>query len=105
MPSSPSPLLRWGLVFLACPVPLEDEQKVDLVRLAAHAYFTDLGEVQFDWGALRGTVRAASDTVSLGAFCGQRFTAELHRAEGAATLTFLVAEPFLRDPRQPVAEA
>jgi len=105
MPSPPSPLLRWGLVFLACPVPLEDEQKVDLVRLAAHAYFTDTGEVHFDWGSLRGTVRAASDTVSLGSFCGQRFTAEVHRAEGAANVSFLVAEPFLRESRQPVAEA
>jgi hypothetical protein len=96
---------RWGLVFLACPIPLEDEQKTALMRLAARAWFDDLHETSFDWGELRGTVRASSEAVSLGTFIGQGFAAEVHSPAGRSELRFLVAEHLLQSTAAPVAEA
>ena len=98
--------LRWGLVFLQCPLPIEDEQKMALIRLAATAYFEDLPEVEFNWPAFKGSVRATSDTVALGSFVGQRFEADVHFPDGQATLKFLVTEAQLQMAwNQPVAEA
>ena len=67
-----------------------------LVRLAAAAYFDDLPEVDFDWPAFKGSVRATSDTVALGSFIGQRFEADVHLPDGSATLKFLVTEAQLQ---------
>jgi hypothetical protein len=96
---------RWGLVFLACPIPLRDEQKAALMRVAARAWFDDLHEMSFDWGEIRGTVRASTETTSLGTFIGQGFAAEVHTPEGSSVLRFLVAEHLLRSSAAPVAEA
>ena len=98
--------MRWGLVFLASPLPMDDAQREDLVRLAARAWFEDLHEVAFDWPGLRGTVRAAGEAAILGSFVGQRFDAEVHTHQGeSAILRFLVAEALLQATHQPVAEA
>jgi xanthine dehydrogenase molybdopterin-binding subunit B len=88
--------VRWGFVFVACPVKLTEEQRMSLVRLAAHAWFTDQDEVRFDWEGCEGVVRVASDTMSLGTFVGQRFTAEVNLAEESGKVEFLVAEHHLR---------
>ena len=109
------PMLRWGLVFLHCPLPLDEEQKVELVKLAATAYFEDRDALPLDLPGLRGEVRATSETTALGGFVGQRFEAEVHLTDGtSAVLRFLVTEAqlnaawkawgALRQP-MPVAEA
>lgn len=103
-----SPLLRWGLVFLACPLPLDESQKRALALLAAQAFFEDLGSIPFDWDGLRGELRATGQAAALGSFVGQAFTADVHRPDGSsATLRFLVTEAQLRAlrPDAPVAEA
>lgn len=98
--------MRWGLVFLHCPIPMEEEHKQLLVQHAAQAYFDDEAEVAIDLPAFKGTVRATSDTVALGTFVGQRFEAEIHLPDGKATLRFLVTESQLQLAwNQPVAEA
>lgn len=93
--SADPPLLRWGLVFLACPLPLSEEQKLELVRLAASAYFGELGSVRFDHEAFSGEVRATSGTVALGSFVGQAFEAEVHVPHGSGLVKFLVTEAQL----------
>lgn len=97
--------IRWGFVFLSAPLQLEEEQRLDLVRLAAAAWFQDQQEVHFDWGELRGTLRPTSDTMLIGSFCGQRFTAEIFMLEKSAKVEFLVAEAQLRAARAEIAEA
>lgn len=99
-------MLRWGLVFLYCPIPLEDDKKLTLVRLAASAYFEDKKHVTFEQPAFQGEVRATSDTVALGGIVGQRFEADVHLPEGSATFRFLVTEAQLQLAwNQPVGEA
>lgn len=100
-----NPLLRWGLVFLRCPVSFTEEQKVHLVKLAARAYFDDEGEVEFEWPLFRGKVRAVSEAVALESFVGQRFQAEVHLPEGSHVVDFLVTEAQLRATVGEVAEA
>ena len=100
-----NPLLRWGLVFLRCPVGFTDEQKVRLVKVAARAYFDDEGEVDFEWPMFRGRVRAISEAVALESFVGQRFQAEVHLPEGSHVVEFLVTEAQLRAAGAEVAEA
>ncbi|MCB9792784.1 MAG: hypothetical protein H6741_08635 [Alphaproteobacteria bacterium] len=90
-----TPALRWGFIFISCPLPLSEAQREDLVRCAALAYFEDLPELTFDWGECRGTVRPSSDTVTLGGFYGQRFTAEVHLPERQGKVEFLVTEKQL----------
>lgn len=100
--------MRWGLVFLACPVPFSEEQKQELVRLAARAWLEDVDRVAIDWPDMRGEVVARGDAMALGSFFGQRFGAEVHRkdAGGPDTVEFLVAESALVGPGgQPAAEA
>lgn len=97
--------VRWGFVFLSCPLPLSEEQRLELVRLAARAYFEDKGELSVMEDAFRATVRPTSDTVLLGTFYGQRFRAEVHLPERSGNVEFLVAEAELRAARQAVAEA
>lgn len=109
------PMLRWGLVFLHCPLPLDDDQKLALVKLAAAAYFGDKAALPLDLPGLRGEVRATSETVALGAFVGQQFEAEVHQTDGtSAILRFLVTEAQLNAARPawgaarspaPIAEA
>ena len=100
-----TPMLRWGLVFLACPLPLDDDQKVDLVRLAAQAWFEDLPVIPFDWPELRGELRSASEVTTLGPFVGQLFEARVDGKAGTATLRFLVTEAQLQAAHLPVPEA
>ena len=99
------PLMRWGLVFLQCPIDLAEEDRKRLVMLAAKAYFDDEGRVPFEWEHLRGEVRATSEAVAMGTFTGQPFEAEVHRPEGSATLKFLVTEKQLQAMNGVVAEA
>ena len=91
-----SALLRWGLVFLHCPIPIEEEQKLALVRLAAKAWFTDQKQLPFSMPMFEGELRATSETVALGSFIGQRFEADVHLPEGSTTVRFLVTEPQLQ---------
>jgi hypothetical protein len=84
---------------------LAEEQKLDLVRLAARAWFEDLREMAFDWPGCSGVLRVASDTVALGSFVGQRFDADLHQESGSGKVQFLVAEGQLPRRHGPVAEA
>lgn len=104
--SAPSfPLVRWGFVFLACPLPLSEEQKQALVQLAARAWFEERSPLAFDWPACSGELRATSDAVPLGSFVGQRFEAEVHLPTGSGRVAFLVTEAQLRAAAGPVAEA
>ena len=88
--------MRWGLIFLRCPIAMDEQQKLALVRLAARAYFTDQERVSFELPLLRGEVRATSETVALGSFFGQEFEAEVHHPEGSTTVSFLVTEAQLQ---------
>jgi len=90
--------MRWGLVFLACPVSFSDAQTQELVRLAARAWFEDCDRVPIDWPDMRGEVVARGEAVSLGSFFGQRFGAEVHRPDigDVAFVEFLVAESALQ---------
>ncbi|MCB9763276.1 MAG: hypothetical protein H6739_26135 [Alphaproteobacteria bacterium] len=99
------PAMRWGFIFLACPLPLTEDQKEGLVLCAARAYFEELDALPFNWGACRGEVRPASDTVLLGTFYGQRFTAEVHLPDRSGTVDFLVTEAQLRAAHAEIAEA
>jgi hypothetical protein len=90
------PLMRWGLVFLYCPIDLDEDDKRRLVMLAARAYFEDAGVVPFEWEHLRGEVRASAEAVAMGAITGQPFEAEVHRPQGSAILKFLVTEKQLQ---------
>ena len=100
-------MLRWGLVFLHCPLRLDEEHKQRLVLLAARAYFEDEGRIPFAWDQMSGEVTVQSDAVALGGLVGQKFEAEVHTTEGeSATLSFLVTEQVLRQSwTGPVAEA
>lgn len=89
--------MRWGFVFVACPLPLSEEQRDGLVRLAAQAWFADLSEVRFDWEGCSGVVRPGSDVVSLGTFVGQQFYAEVELPQRSGRVSFLVAEAHLRE--------
>lgn len=104
-----SPVARWGFVFVACPIRLEEERRLELVRLAVEAWFTDQREVRFDWPGCEGVVRAGSDVMSLGTFTGQLFIAEVNAGEGSGQIRFLVAEQHLQAGAlgrvQPVGEA
>ena len=93
--------MRWGFVFLACPLKLTEEQRQDLVRLAATAWFTDQAELRFDWTGCEGVLRVASDVECLGTFTGQKFVAEVNLPDASGQVQFLVAEHHLRQ----VAEA
>ena len=97
--------VRWGFVFLACPLALSEEQRERLVRLAVKAYFEDATELVFHEPEFRGVVRPCSDAVLLGTFYGQRFRAEVHLPEASGNVEFLVAEAELRAGRQDVGEA
>lgn len=97
-------MLRWGLVFVACPLPLTEEQKQGLVRLAAQAWFEDQSTISFDWTGCQGVLTASSEVVALGTFVGQAFEAEVHVPEGSGQVRFLVTEKQLKL-AAPVAEA
>ncbi len=99
--------MRWGLIFLACPVSFSDDEQVQLVKVAAQAWFEDKQRVAFDWPEMRGEVVATSEARTLGAFYGQRFSAEVFRADSprAQVVEFLVTEALLRQNAGPVAEA
>lgn len=97
--------IRWGLVFLSCPLPLDEEQRAELARLAARAYFQDLAEIAVELEGCRGTVRPSSDTVLLGSFYGQRFVADLHLPTQQGQVQFLIAEAQLRAAAAEMAEA
>ncbi|MFN7146904.1 MAG: hypothetical protein ACK4YP_24225 [Myxococcota bacterium] len=88
--------MRWGFVFLACPLKLTEEQRHSLVRLAATAWFTDQSELRFDWEGCEGVLRVASDVTSLGTFTGQKFTAEVNLPDTSGEVQFLVAEHHLK---------
>jgi hypothetical protein len=104
LPSSFMPM-RWGFVFLACPVRLTDQNQNDLVRLAIQAYFDDEGERSFEWPECRGSLRVESDAIALGAFSGQRFSAEVFVPSGSGRVQFLVTEAQLKVAAGEVAEA
>lgn len=96
--------MRWGFVFVACPLPLTEEQRLGLVRLAAEAWFENRPEVRFDWPDCVGSVRPGSDVVTMGTFVGQQFFADVELPTRSGRVSFLVAEAQLRQPGQ-VAEA
>ena len=104
LPTSFVPM-RWGFVFLACPVKLTDANQNELVRLAIQAYFEDLGSLSFEWPECHGELRVESDAVSLGSFTGQHFSAEVHVPSGSGRVQFLVTEAQLRVAAGDVAEA
>ena len=98
---------RWGLVFLACPVAFSDEERRGLVEAAARAWLENKERVAFDSPRMKGVVAASSEAQVLGAFCGQRFSAEVVRPDSgeAHQVEFLVTEALLRHSGGPVAEA
>ncbi|MCB9778622.1 MAG: hypothetical protein H6742_08685 [Alphaproteobacteria bacterium] len=105
LPSAQTPLLRWGLVFLACPLALDEDAQRGLVQLAARAWFEDEPVIAFDWEGLHGVLRASSDVQALGNFVGQQFEAEVEGDAGKGTVRFLVTEAQLQAARGVVAEA
>lgn len=88
-------MVRWGFVFVACPLPLTEAQREGLVRLAAEAWFSEIPELRFDWDGCEGVVRPSSDVVSLGTFVGQQFHADVNLADRSGRVSFLVAEHYL----------
>ena len=99
------PMLRWGFIFLSCPVELSEAQKTRLIKLAAQVYFCELGSLDFDWDTCRGELRAISDAVAIGSFYGQHFVADLHLPTGSTQVGFLVTEAQLKAAGGEVAEA
>ncbi len=97
--------LRWGFVFLHCPLKLSEEQRLGLVALAIRAYMDDLPRIDFDWEYCQGWVEVASEAVGIGNFYGQRFTAEVNLPEGSGSLEFLVTEAQMEAVRKQVAQA
>jgi hypothetical protein len=97
--------MRWGFVFVACPLPLSEPQRLHLVRLAATAWFEDLPEIRFDDDGMEGVVRVAGEVTALGSFAGQVFTAEVNLPDRSGRVQFLVAEQQLRRRDQPIGEA
>lgn len=87
-----SELPRWGLVFIACPLNLSEEQRLRLLRVAAWAWFESQDEVRFDWGECKGVLRPSGEAVTLGTFYGQRFTAEVDLPDRSGQVEFLVTE-------------
>ena len=71
------------------------------------AWFEDAERGTFDWPQMRGEVVASSEAQVLGAFYGQRFSAEVFRPDSseAHAVEFLVTEAMLRQSAGPVAEA
>ena len=102
--ASPS-LLRWGLVFLACPLDLDDDQKLELVKLAAQAWFEDEPVISFDWTDLQGELRSISEVTNLGPFVGQQFEARVDGTAGKGRVRFLVTEAQLQAAWLPPVEA
>jgi len=104
---TPSPFvpLRWGFVFVRCPVTLSEKQRDDLVGLAIRAYMEDLPKVDFDWEECRGTVEVGSDAVSIGSFYGQLFSADVHVPSKSGRVEFLVTEAQMKAVRHEMAEA
>lgn len=90
--------MRWGFIFVVCPLPLDEEQRLGLVNLAARTWFEEQGLVEFEWEGARGSLRIGSDVLTLGTFVGQRFVAEVHLASGqSGQVEFLVAEKVLAE--------
>ena len=87
---------RWGLVFLASPFRLTEEQKTGLALLAARAFLSEEGRATFDWERLHGELRATSEVRVVGSFVGQEFEAVLHSPEKSGKAVFLVAEKNIR---------
>jgi len=100
-----APLQRWGVIFLICPIDLDEDQRLSLVRLAARAWFEDLDVLPFSWEGLEGELRTTSEVVSLGSFIGQQFEAQVEGSAGSGRLRFLVTEAQLQSAHLPVAEA
>ena len=82
--------LRWGLVLLQRPLPIEDEQKMVPSRLSAAVCAEDLPAVGLSWPALSGSVRSAPDTVALGRIAVQGVEADVHWSRGQAMRTLCV---------------
>lgn len=99
--------MRFGIVVLACPIPLSDEQREQLMLAAIQAFHEDSRKTWLDWEELRGWLEAMPETVSLGGLTGKLFQAEIHTNEGnSGQLRFLVAEQELELMQGgPVAEA
>jgi hypothetical protein len=98
--------MRWGLVFLACPIDLPEADREALVLLAAQAWFEGTSPLHFDWPDLRGELRVCGEIVALGAFVGRPFEADVHQPSGDRGLVrFLVTEKQLQQSWGPVGEA
>lgn len=99
-------LVRWGMVFLACPLDLDDAQKLELVKLAARAWFEEQPVLLFEWEDLGGELRSMSEVTTLGPFIGQLFEARVEGRAGKGRLRFLVTEAQLQAAwTPPAAEA
>ena len=96
-------MLRWGFVFVSCPIPMTEERRLALVRLAATAWFSDTREIRFDWDDCEGVVKTGSGVMSLGGFTGQLFIAEINQGDTSGEARFLVAEGHLRQREIPEA--
>jgi len=84
---------------------LSDEQCKWLVSVAARAYFSEEGTLDFEWDSCRGQVRAVSEAAAIGSFYGERFEAELHMPSGSTEVGFLVTEAQLEAAGASMAEA
>lgn len=97
--------LRWGLVFVHCPLPLTEKQRHGLAELAIKAYMEDLPKVDFEWEECRGSVEVGSEAVALGSFYGQLFLADVHVPARSARVEFLITEAQLKAAQGEMAEA
>ncbi|NOY25588.1 MAG: hypothetical protein GXP62_06915 [Oligoflexia bacterium] len=99
------PLHRFGLVFLVCPISVNQDQTIELVKLAARAWFDDQDVVLFEWEGLSGELRSVGGITNLGPFIGQQFEAQVEGTSGTGLVRFLVTEAQLQAAWLPPAEA
>ena len=99
--------MRWGIVFLACPLQLSEDQRRDLMLAAVRAHHEGATETPLDVEGIRGDLRALPDSVTMGGLSGRLFEANVATPDAKkGLLRFLVAEKELRVMQGgPIAEA
>ena len=99
--------MRWGIVFLACPLQLSEDQRRDLMLAAVRAHHDGVEETPLNVEGIRGALRVLPESVALGGLSGRLFEAEVATPDAQeGLLRFLVAEKELRLMQGgPVAEA
>ena len=98
--------MRFGIVFLACPLKLSEDQRRALMLTAIRAHQAEVHQAPVEIEGVRGQLKAL-DAVTLGGMSGRLFEAQVATPEGdEGLLRFLVADRELQLYQGgPVAEA